>query len=161
MTTITLHTSIKAPLHIVFDLARSVDLHQLSTTQTQETIVSGRKNGLMELNETVTWRAKHLGVFQTLKTQITEMEKHHYFVDEMVTGAFKSFKHQHIFEYQDGVTTMTDFFEFCSPFGFIGKWVNGVFLTHYMTQFLRTRNEIIKEVAESKQGKEILPKKQE
>lgn len=36
MPTITLNNSIKAPLAVCFDLARSVDLHQVSTEQTEE-----------------------------------------------------------------------------------------------------------------------------
>ena len=67
----------------------------VSTSETGEKAIAGRTKGLIELNETVTWRAKHLGVWQNLTSKITEFNSPYYFVDEMVSGAFKSFRHEH------------------------------------------------------------------
>ncbi len=66
MTRIELSTHINAPIERCFDLARSIDLHMESTKQTGEQAIAGRTSGLIGLGETVTWRAKHLGVWQTL-----------------------------------------------------------------------------------------------
>ncbi len=68
MPVIQLTTEIKAPIEICFDLARSIDLHKLSTKHTHEEAVAGITSGLIGLGETVTWRAKHF----TLSTKITE-----------------------------------------------------------------------------------------
>ena len=54
MTTIYLETEIKAPLHQVFDLARSIDFHIISAKKTKEKVIAGRTSGLIELSETVT-----------------------------------------------------------------------------------------------------------
>ena len=43
------------------------------------------------------------------------------FKDVMLKGAFKSMSHKHIFKQIGNKTTMTDEFEFESPFGPIGK----------------------------------------
>lgn len=64
MPTIYLSTFILATPAIVFDLSRSIDLHQISTKQTQERVIAGRMSGLIELGESVTWRAKHFGFFR-------------------------------------------------------------------------------------------------
>jgi len=48
-TGIILLTSIKAPIQIVFDCARSIDIHQLSTAKTNEKAIFGRTSGLCEL----------------------------------------------------------------------------------------------------------------
>ncbi|GEN71408.1 hypothetical protein CLA01_14800 [Chryseobacterium lathyri] len=42
MATIYLETLIKADIHKVFDLARDIDLHQKSTSKTNEKAIAGR-----------------------------------------------------------------------------------------------------------------------
>lgn len=149
MSRIYLKTIIKADIEKVFDLARDIDLHQKSTFKSQEKAIAGRTNGLIELNETVTWRAKHLGFYQTHTSKIISMEKPYEFTDIMLKGTFKSLKHQHLFKEEDKNTIMTDIFEFESPFGIIGKLFNKFFLKNYLTGFLLERNAIIKKTAES------------
>jgi hypothetical protein len=63
MPKIELHTEIDAPIERVFDLARSIDLHMLSTSHTNEKAIAGKTSGLIGLGEWVTWRAKHLGFY--------------------------------------------------------------------------------------------------
>lgn len=149
MSRIYLETLINADIHCVFDLARNIDLHQKSTSRTHEKAIAGRTSGLIEENETVTWRAKHLGVYQNLTTKIISMDKPNQFTDEMQKGTFKSLHHQHIFKTVEGKTLMTDIFEFESPLGYIGKFFNKVFLKNYLENFLLERNKLIKTVAES------------
>jgi len=120
-----------------------------STKQTGEQAVGGRTSGLIGLGETVTWRAKHFGIRQKLTAKITRFEYPYYFTDEMVNGAFKSFRHDHLFSTIDGNTIMKDVFDFESPMGSIGKLVNFLFLTRYMRKLLLIRNQVIKQVAEA------------
>ena len=89
MPVIKLSTIIKADIQIVFDLSRSIDLHKISTDKTNEEAIAGVTNGLIGLDETVTWRAKHLGVTQTLQSKITSFKPPYYFVDEMLKGLSK------------------------------------------------------------------------
>ncbi|MDR3023575.1 SRPBCC family protein [Chryseobacterium sp.] len=149
MATIYLNTIVNADIHYVFDLARNIDLHQQSTSTSHEKAIAGRTSGLIEENETVTWRAKHLGVYQNLTTKIVSMEKPVQFIDVMQKGAFKSMRHRHTFKTVNGKTLMTDIFEFESPLGIIGKLFNAIFLTGYLKDFLLKRNNMIKTVAES------------
>lgn len=150
MSKIYLTTIIKADINTVFDLSRDIDLHQKSTFKTGEKAIAGKTSGLIELGETVTWRAKHLGFYQTHTSKIIEMEKPNKFTDVMLKGRFKSFKHQHIFKQEGKNTIMTDILEFESPFGIIGKFFNIFFLKNYMRNFLLERNAMIKKIAESK-----------
>jgi hypothetical protein len=73
VTQIEISTQINASLERCFDLSRSIDLHIGSTKQTGERAIAGRTSGLMELGETVTWRAKHFGVWQNLTSKITDL----------------------------------------------------------------------------------------
>lgn len=148
MPKIIINTLIHAERQMVFDLARSIDLHQISAEQTNEKAIAGRTSGLIEFNETVTWRAKHFGFYQNLTVKITEFDAPNYFVDEMVQGAFKSFKHTHTFEEIPEGTIMTDIFNYQSPNGILGKLADKLFLKRYMTKFLRKRNEVIQSSAE-------------
>lgn len=93
MPIITLHTLINAPINRCFDLSRSIDLHKISTEHTKEEAIAGVTSGLINRDESVTWRAIHFGISQTLSTKITEFERSTFFVDEMVKGAFKSIRH--------------------------------------------------------------------
>ncbi len=156
MPTILLTTTINAPADICFDLSRSIDLHKISTAHTNEEAIAGTTSGLINLDETVTWRAKHFGVYQTLTSKITAMQRPDFFVDEMVQGAFKSFKHEHRFLETDGITNMMDKFTYTSPLGVLGKLADVLFLEQYMTQLLLKRNEVVKEFAESGRWKEVL-----
>ncbi len=150
MPRILLETHINAPIDVCFDIARSVDVHLASSSHTGERAVAGRTSGLMNLHDTVTWRARHLGVWQNLTSKISEMKAPEYFTDEMTQGAFRSFRHEHHFtKSDDGGTLMKDIFEFESPFGVAGMVVNRLFLTAYMRRFLEERNRCIKEYAES------------
>jgi len=149
MPSIVIETYIHVPIERCFDLSRSVDLHTDSMKHTGEKAIAGRTGGLIDLGETVTWEAKHFGIRQTLTSKITEFDYPNYFVDEMVSGAFKSFRHEHRFVAKGGQTLMTDIFSFESPLGFMGRLGNVLFLKSYMKRLLQKRNEIIKQVAES------------
>jgi ligand-binding SRPBCC domain-containing protein len=117
MAVIRIVTTITAPVERCFDLARDIDFHTQSLSQTKERAVAGRTTGLIELGESVTWEARHLGVRQRLTSQITAFQRPTYFRDVMTAGAFRSFAHDHRFEAQDGYTVMTDEVEFRSPLG--------------------------------------------
>ena len=156
MPIIKLETKIKAQINIVFDLSRSIDLHKISTKQTNEEAIAGVTSGLIGENESVTWRAKHFGIYQTLTSKITEFKMPEYFVDEMEKGIFKRFKHEHIFKEVEGITIMIDVFDYESPLGILGKIADKLFLEKYMKILLEKRNEIIKEFAESQKWKKVL-----
>jgi ligand-binding SRPBCC domain-containing protein len=160
MPTIYLETPIEAAPTLVFDLARSIDLHTVSTKATNERAIAGVTSGLINLGESVTWRAKHFGVYQTLTSLITAMEPPHYFVDEMQQGIFKSIHHKHEFEATATGTLMRDIFAYQAPLGPLGRLADGLFLEAYMRRFLEQRNLVIKETAESGRWRELLEEPQ-
>ncbi len=156
MSTIHLTTFIAAPVERVFDLARSVDMHKHTMTKHKEEAVAGIRFGLMEKNETVTWKAKHLFKTRFLRSEITEMKKPNMFIDEQVKGDFKKMRHEHHFKPCDNGTIMIDLLEFETPYGSFGRFVNKVFLTRYMKKLIEQRNLAIKEFAESERWRKYL-----
>lgn len=156
MPVITLTTHISAPIERVFDLSRSIDVHQKTTEQTSEKAIGGVTSGLIKLGEEVTWEATHFGIRQRLSSKITQYERPTYFQDVMLKGAFSMMKHDHRFCEKDGTTVLEDVFEFKAPFGLLGKAAEIIFLTRYMKRFLEKRNLALKELAESHEWKKFL-----
>lgn len=151
MTTLNLTTSINASINEVFDLNRNIDIHKLSTAKSNETAIDGVTSGLINLNETVTWRGKHFGIYLTHKNLISSMEIPNFFVDEMMEGNFKSFKHLHTFTEENGVTIVKDEIQYETPFGIFGSIFDKLILKNYFTNFITKRNEFIKKLAENNQ----------
>lgn len=156
MPTIKIECRINAPIEVCFNLSRSIDLQVISTKQTGEKAIAGVTNGLIDLNETVTWRARHFGIWQNMTSKITAIQFPNYFTDEMVQGIFKSFKHEHHFKVVENFTLMHDNLEYVSPLGILGKLADVLFLKVYLRKLLLHRNNTIKVYAESELWKQIL-----
>jgi ligand-binding SRPBCC domain-containing protein len=156
MARIELVTHIAAPRERCFDLARSVEVHTRSTSATGERAIAGKMAGLLALGDQVTWRARHLGVWQTLTSRITAFDRPAHFRDSMVRGAFARLDHDHFFAGLDGGTVMRDVFDYRAPLGPLGWLAERLFLTRYLRTFLEARNRDIKLVAESSAWKEFV-----
>lgn len=156
MPTIHLTTVIYAPLERVFDLSRSITLHKRSMSHRQEDAIKGCTNGLISYNETVTWRAKHLGKMRELTTKITAMRQNESFTDEMTDGDFTHMHHEHYFKPIENATVMIDIMNFGTPYGWFGRVFERVYLQKYMTRLLQERNNTIKDYAESEKWRVIL-----
>src|SRR5262249_16366434 len=116
---------------------------------TGERAVAGRTTGLIDLGESVTWEARHLGVRQRLTVEVTAFDRPTYFRDVMTAGAFRSFAHDHRFEVRGGRTVMTDEVEFRSPLGPLGWLVDRFFMASYLRRLLEGRCQAIKREAEA------------
>ncbi|GAA4789686.1 hypothetical protein GCM10023231_17090 [Olivibacter ginsenosidimutans] len=149
MPIIELTTIIQAEIDVCFDLSRSIDLHCISTTGTNERAVEGTTSGLIGMNETVTWQATHFGIRQRLTSKITAYERPFYFRDEQLDGAFSYIKHDHIFERAGDRTIVRDHFDYGVPYRIFGSAFDRLVLNNYLRRFLEKRNRIVKDYAES------------
>ena len=150
LTKITITTDIRAEIESCFDLARDIGFHVRSLEHTNERAIAGRTDGFIELNESVTWEAKHLGMTRQMTVAITAMDRPSHFRDEQTDGQFKYFIHDHFFkDLGNGMTRMRDEIGFASPYGLIGCCVERVFLAHYLRKLIVERNRAIKSEAEA------------
>lgn len=156
MLIIKLETIINAPIERCFDLSLSIDLHRYSTSKTNEQAIAGTTSGLVGLNETVTWRAKHFGIWMKMKVGITAFHFPNYFKDDMITGPFHKMQHEHFFSFLENKTIMRDNFEFSAPLNPFSFPIEKYFLLPYMKKFLIERNQVIKQIAESLEYKRFL-----
>ena len=128
MPTIHLTTFIAAPANVVFDLSRHVGVHKESMRKFREEAVAGTRFGLIENEDTVTWRARHLFKNRLLRVKITEMQKKEQYTDVQLQGDFKMMKHEHNFKPCENGTIGIDIFHFESPYGMLGRCFNNLYL---------------------------------
>ena len=151
---------IRAPVERCFDLARSVEVHLAGNVHSGEAAVAmaGVTSGLIGPGHRVTWRARHLGVWRTLTSEITAMDRPAYFQDTMIRGPFRSMTHDHFFRSSSpNETEMRDVFCFAAPLGILGRVAELMVLRRYMQLLLRERNAVIRQIAESPAWRNYLP----
>ena len=150
MQIIELETKIAAPLERCFLLSLSLDLEMKVTKPARVRAIAGRTHGVIGPGETVTWRGRHLGVMMiTHQSLITQYEKPHHFQDAMVRGVFRSFVHDHFFAACGEGTVMRDRLAFAAPLAPLGWLAERLVLRAYLTNLLKHRNEMIRQVAEA------------
>ena len=143
-----LNTEINAPAEVCFDLMRDIRLHTESTIETDEKAVAGVTEGMIGLGRTVTFEGTHFGMRQRLTVQVTEFDRPRLFVDEMVEGRFRYFRHKHEFVEKGSLTLMVDTLDWESPLGPLGRLVDRSILKPHLTRLVTTRNARLKTIAE-------------
>lgn len=142
-----LSTSVEATPERCFDLSLDVGVHLASGNR--ERVVHGVDRGVMGLGDEVTWEAWHFGIPWRMTSVIVDLRRPSYFVDEMKSGPFARWRHEHHFSrYDHVVTTMVDRVKYEVPFGWIGRLVDGLLLARYVERLLVKRNTYIKARAE-------------
>ncbi len=125
----------------LFDLSLDIDAHIASMAGSGERAIGGVAAGRIGLGETVTWRARHFGVWFTMTVRITALDRPRRFVDEQVRGPFRLFRHEHRFDVVDGQTRMTDIITVGSPV--FGRLAERVVLVPYLRRLISARNRYL------------------
>jgi ligand-binding SRPBCC domain-containing protein len=145
---IVLETLVCAPAARCFDLARSVGAHVVSQANSGERVVTASRE-LLELGDEVTWEARHFGIRRRLTAKIISMDPPREFGDNMVRGAFASFRHIHRFRPVEGGTIVIDDFDYRVPYGWLGQIVDLLVVRRHMRVLLTKRAAFLKRLAES------------
>lgn len=136
--TFTLVTECPAAAAAMFDVSLDIDAHLASMSRSRERAIAGVTTGRIGLGETVTWRARHFGLWFTMTSKITELDHPHRFVDEQLRGPFRTFAHEHRFEDTLDGCRMTDVITVASPI--FGALAERLILVPYLRQLIRQRN---------------------
>jgi ligand-binding SRPBCC domain-containing protein len=137
--TFTLVTDASISAQALFDLSLDIDAHISSMSQSAERAVGGVMTGQIGLGETVTWRARHFGVWWTMTSQITDLDRPTRFIDQQVRGPFKMFVHEHRFEQLTTGSRMIDTITVASPI--FGSLAERLVLVPYLRRLIVKRNE--------------------
>jgi ligand-binding SRPBCC domain-containing protein len=150
MTRIETSILIAAPIEAVFDAERNISLHAATQKHRGERAVGGVTEGLIGLGEEVEWEAVHFGIRQRLRVRITRMNRPRSFRDEMISGAFKTMTHEHLFrEAGPALVEKTDIMTFEAPLGVLGLAAELIFLRCHMKRFLERKNRELKRIVEN------------
>lgn len=122
----------------LFDLSLDVDEHRVSMGSSEEQAIAGVTAGGLRLDDLVTWRARHFGVWFTMTVRITAYDRPRRFVDEQVSGPFRSFVHEHRFEPDGTGTVMTDTITLTAPL--LGRPAERLVLVPYLRRIVSARN---------------------
>ena len=136
--TFMLVTETPYPVEALFDVSLDIDAHMASMAASGERAVAGVTSGRIGLAETVTWRARHFGVWFTMTSKITALERPTSFVDQQVRGPFRMFVHEHTFEALGDGSRMTDRITVGSPV--LGRLAERAILVPYLRRLIRKRN---------------------
>lgn len=122
----------------LFDISLDIDAHVSSMQKSGERAIAGTTAGTIGLGETVTWRARHFGVWFTMTSQITAVESPTRFVDQQVRGPFTTFVHEHRFESVGDGCRMTDTITVGSPI--FRRLAERTVLVPYLRRLIIARN---------------------
>ena len=136
--TFTLVTETGHEAAYLFGISLDIDAHVASMSQSGERAIGGVTTGRIGLGETVTWRARHFGIWFTMTSKITALEEPTRFVDQQVSGPFKTFIHEHRFESLPTGTRMTDTLTVGSPI--FGALAERLVLVSYLRRLIARRN---------------------
>jgi len=146
----TVMTHAAVPAEELFDVSLSIDQHVASMSASGERAVAGVTNGHIGLGETVTWRARHFGIWFAMTSEITALDRPNRFVDEQIRGPFRSFHHDHSFMSDGGMTLMVDTITIRSPI--FGRLAERVVLIPYLRRLIRERNRHLLTVLDAQPG---------
>ena len=142
MASFVLETFIDAAPDICFDAIRDVSLQ---TVVTPSRGVTDRAT----LGQTIEFEGTHFGFRHRLTVRVVELDRPHLFVDEMIRGPFRKFRHVHEFlRSGDNGTLMRDTVAWTSPTWLLGSLGNAIFVRKYLCDLVRTRNAKLKELVE-------------
>lgn len=87
-----------------------------------------------------------LGIPVYWMTEITQVERLRYFIDEQRFGPYRFWHHQHHFRETAKGTEMTDIVHYRNPLGFIGDWADQLFVRQRLRGIFDFRLKKVEEV---------------
>jgi len=86
-----------------------------------------------------------LGIPLKWHTEITQVKEKDYFVDFQISGPYAIWHHQHHFRDIPGGIEMTDILHYKIPFGFLGRFLQKLFIGKKVEQIFDYRYRILEE----------------
>ena len=77
------------------------------------------------------------------KTEIGKTSLHSFFTDKQLKGPYKVWEHTHTFSVQDNGVLMKDEIIYKLPLGFVGKWMNKLFVRKKIEDIFEYRRKTL------------------
>lgn len=102
----------------------------------------GPDDGEMYPGMVIRYRVKPLfGIALPWASEITQVEKGHYFIDSMIEGPFSIWHHQHFFEPAKNGTIIKDIVHYKVPLGPVGELFHPLLVKNKVQEIFRFRKE--------------------
>lgn len=109
-------------------------------------IISPRQNDEMYAGQIVEYTVRPvLNIPLYWMTEITQVEKHKYFIDEQRYGPYSLWHHQHHFKETTAGIEMTDIVHYRLPFWFLGDMANSLFVKKQLNDIFDFRYKVVEE----------------
>lgn len=83
------------------------------------------------------------GISMDWLTEITQVRKHEFFIDEQRNGPYKLWHHQHHFAQIEHGVKMTDILHYAIPLGILGKIANSIMVSKRIDDIFEYRFEAV------------------
>jgi len=87
-----------------------------------------------------------IGIKLNWVTEITQVNKKKFFIDEQRRGPYSIWHHEHHFKEVEGGVEMNDLLYYSVPFGFVGRLANLIFVKNKVKQIFSFREKRIEEL---------------
>ena len=141
-------TLINAPRETVWRFHERSDILKLLTPPWQPVKIVRREGGLEIGSKSefiiqlgfipVRWLARH-----------TEYKEYELFTDEQIEGPMEYWKHQHIFQQQNGQTKLIDKIQYEIPGGWLSELCLGWWVNSRLTDMFKYRHQVTQKYCES------------
>jgi ligand-binding SRPBCC domain-containing protein len=109
-------------------------------------LTSKSRDGEMYEGQIITYKLKPLfGIYTHWMTEIVNVEKHQYFIDEQKMGPYRLWHHEHYFKEVDGGTEIIDIIYYAIPGWIIGRLLHSLFIKQKLAEIFDYREKMLKE----------------
>ena len=100
----------------------------------------------MRVGTFIDYKLRLHGIPVHWRTEITEWEPPHRFVDRQIRGPYRQWIHTHTFEEKDGGTLVRDRVQYSVPGGWLEPLIHRLFVARNVAEIFRYRQMRIKEM---------------
>jgi ligand-binding SRPBCC domain-containing protein len=106
--------------------------------------IIGALENKMYVNQKITYQLKMYGLPMNWVSEIVEYEEGKIFTDKMSKGPYKTWYHEHKFTKIDVGVLVEDIINYEVGFGFLGGFIDKVFVSKQLKSLFDYRNEILR-----------------
>ncbi len=156
MPTIHLTNFIAAPVDRVYNLSRNSSIYKSSFQKSQIWPIAGITSGLMNKEESATWKTKFLFKTRFFTNKITELIPNEKVTEKIIKSDFIFFNHEHFFKSASNGTILIDVVEYELTPNFFRNFLNKMYVAPFLEKIINHRIEAIKQYATSDKWRAIL-----
>lgn len=156
MHTIRAVQKIPASIEQVWEMfSNPANLRLLTPESLKFTVLTDIKEDKIYAGQLIDYRVSPLlGIPLSWRTEITEVRKNEFFIDEQRKGPYSRWHHEHHFKEIEGGVEMTDIVHYRNPFWIIGKLVNSIIVKKKLRAIFEYRFRKVEEIFGKWEGQE-------